>query len=181
MKGFARDDQLFSLCGLNCGLCPMHLDGYCPGCGGGPGNQSCRIARCSLAHGKIAYCTQCPKFPCAHYEQADEYDSFITHANRRKDLQRALDMGMDAYHAEQRERIALLQHLLSHCNAGRQKTLYCTAANLLDMDSLRAIATSIQGVSEQPVSVLAALATTLFEEAAAKQHISLKLRKKPKS
>ena len=25
MKGFEREDQLFSLCGLNCGLCSMHL------------------------------------------------------------------------------------------------------------------------------------------------------------
>ena len=33
MKGFEREDLLFSLCGLNCGLCPMKLDGYCPGCG----------------------------------------------------------------------------------------------------------------------------------------------------
>lgn len=48
MKGFKRNNQLLSLCGLNCGLCPMHIDGYCPGCGGGAGNQSCRIARCSL-------------------------------------------------------------------------------------------------------------------------------------
>lgn len=45
MKGFKRNNQLLSLCGLNCGLCPMHIDGYCPGCGGGAGNQSCRIAR----------------------------------------------------------------------------------------------------------------------------------------
>ena len=50
MKGFKRNNQLLSLCGLNCGLCPMHIDGYCPGCGGGAGNQSCRIARCSLEH-----------------------------------------------------------------------------------------------------------------------------------
>ena len=35
MKGFKRNNQLLSLCGLNCGLCPMHIDGYCPGCGGG--------------------------------------------------------------------------------------------------------------------------------------------------
>ena len=25
MKGFERKNQLFSLCGLNCGLCPMFL------------------------------------------------------------------------------------------------------------------------------------------------------------
>ena len=48
MKGFEREDQLFSLCGLNCGLCSMHLGGYCPGCGGGAGNQACAIARCAM-------------------------------------------------------------------------------------------------------------------------------------
>ena len=26
MKGFEREDLYFSLCGLNCGLCPMQLD-----------------------------------------------------------------------------------------------------------------------------------------------------------
>ena len=30
MKGFHRDNQLFSLCGLNCGLCPMHLNNIVP-------------------------------------------------------------------------------------------------------------------------------------------------------
>ena len=54
MKGFERKNQLFSLCGLNCGLCPMLLGNYCGGCGNG--NQSCRIAKCSLEHGKIEYC-----------------------------------------------------------------------------------------------------------------------------
>lgn len=50
MKNFIREDQLFSLCGLNCGLCSMHLGGYCPGCGGGEENQPCKIAKCSLEH-----------------------------------------------------------------------------------------------------------------------------------
>ena len=54
MKGFERKNQLFSLCGLNCGLCPMRLGNYCGGCGNG--NQSCGIAKCSLEHGKIEYC-----------------------------------------------------------------------------------------------------------------------------
>lgn len=34
MKGFTRTETRFSLCGLNCTLCSMHLGGYCPGCGG---------------------------------------------------------------------------------------------------------------------------------------------------
>ena len=45
MKGFTRTETRFSLCGLNCALCSMHLGGYCPGCGGSPGNQACTIAR----------------------------------------------------------------------------------------------------------------------------------------
>ena len=56
MKGFARNDLLFSLCGLNCGLCSMHLDSYCPGCGGGEGNQSCKIARCNDGRKKPFFC-----------------------------------------------------------------------------------------------------------------------------
>ena len=54
MKDFLRQEPLFSLCGLNCGLCTMHLGGHCPGCGGGAGNQSCSLARCSLQHGGVA-------------------------------------------------------------------------------------------------------------------------------
>ena len=40
MKGFQREDRMFSLCGLNCMLCPMQIGGYCPGCGGG---KSCHV------------------------------------------------------------------------------------------------------------------------------------------
>lgn len=66
MKGFERENQFLSLCGLNCGLCPMLLGRYCGGCGNG--NQSCSIARCSIEHSsadtKIAYCYECGKYPC---------------------------------------------------------------------------------------------------------------------
>ena len=95
MKGFTRADPRFSLCGLNCGLCPMNLDGYCPGCGGGAGNQSCKLARCSLEHGGLSYCFQCGEFPCGHYDGIDEYDSFITHQNRLADIERARSGGLE--------------------------------------------------------------------------------------
>ena len=88
MKGFARNDFLFSLCGLNCGLCSMYLDSYCPGCRGWEGNQSCKIARCSLRHGKVEYCSRCEEFPCEQYRKEDEFDSFITHRNRMRDLKK---------------------------------------------------------------------------------------------
>lgn len=60
----------------------MRLGGYCPGCGGGEGNQGCAIARCSLTRGGLEYCWQCGEFPCVRYREIDRYDSFITHQNQ---------------------------------------------------------------------------------------------------
>ena len=68
MKNFQRNNLLFSLCGLNCSLCPMNLNQYCPGCGGGEGNQSCSIAKCSIQHGNVEYCFQCENYPCKKYD-----------------------------------------------------------------------------------------------------------------
>ena len=87
MKGFTRTELRFSLCGLNCALCSMHLGGYCPGCGGGAGNQSCAIARCSLEHGGVAFCWECPEYPCARYDGFDDADSFIPHRGRARDVE----------------------------------------------------------------------------------------------
>lgn len=97
MKGFTRTETRFSLCGLNCALCSMHLGGYCPGCGGGAGNQSCTIARCSLEHGGVPFCWQCPEYPCPHYEGFDDGDSFVPHRNRQKDITLAQGLGLEAY------------------------------------------------------------------------------------
>ena len=73
MKGFVRNNQYLSLCGLNCKLCPMNLAGHCSGCG--VDNQSCKIAKCSIEHGKIEYCFQCTSFPCDKYAHIDDFDS----------------------------------------------------------------------------------------------------------
>ena len=78
----------------------MHLDGHCPGCGGGEGNQSCKIARCSLQYGKPEYCSQCQEFPCEKYENIDAFDSFVTHQNRKKDLEKQQKIGVEEYRAE---------------------------------------------------------------------------------
>ncbi len=179
MKGFEREDQLFSLCGLNCGLCPMKIGGYCPGCGGGAGNQSCAIAKCSLAHNNVKYCSRCGDFPCEKYQGIDDFDSFITHRNRRKDLQRAEEMGIEAYRAEQREKTEILTHLLEYYNDGRRKTLFCVAVNLLELESLQGIVMQLkneaQGLS---LGEKGRAAVHLLQEAAQAQSIELTLRKK---
>ena len=132
MKNFKRTDLLFSLCGLNCGLCPMNLNKYCPGCCGGEGNQSCSLARCSLQHGKVEYCFQCENYPCPKYEHIDEFDSFITHQHQKLDIQKFIEQGAEAYSSVQQNKRILLNHLLNSYNDGRKKTLFCVAVNLLE-------------------------------------------------
>lgn len=180
MKGFEREDQLFSLCGLNCGLCTMRLGGYCPGCGGGAGNQSCAIARCGLDHGGVEYCFQCGEFPCARYQKEEEYDSFITHRGRLRDLERARQSGVDAYQAEQRERCALLGVLLERYNDGRRKTLFSLAANLLELEDLREILERLADeAAGLPLKERAGHAAALCKEASARRGVDLRLRKPP--
>lgn len=182
MKGFSRKDLLFSLCGLNCGLCTMHLDGYCPGCGGGEGNQSCKIAKCSLQHGKIEYCYQCGGFPCERYEAVEEYDSFITHQNRLKDFEKMKAAGVEMYRKEQMKKTEILKDLLDHYNDDRKKTFFCLAVNLLELDDLHTAMEKIKRQEQErnlSAKDKAAYLTELLKEAAGQKNIILKLRRKP--
>ncbi len=181
MKDFIRENQWLSLCGLNCGLCTMRLGGHCPGCGGGSGNQSCRIAKCSLEHGKIAYCHECGKYPCEKYEGIDAFDSFITHKRQKADLQRAAEIGIENYNAEQKEKAEILHRLLADYNDGRKKNFFCLAVNLLPMSEISAVMDQIavdEAVSNMVQKEKSAYAAGLFREAAGRQGIELKLRKK---
>ena len=180
MRGFTRADLRFSLCGLNCGLCPMNLDGYCPGCGGGEGNQSCKTARFSLEHGAPAYCFQCGEFPCENYSGIDEYDSFITHRNRLADLEKARNGGLERYGAEQAERRDVLVFFLERCNDGRRKTFFCLAANLLSLPALREARKEAEAMAEQTLRERGARVSALLQAAAEREVVLLKLRKKPK-
>lgn len=179
MKNFERKNQLFSLCGLNCGLCTMRLGGHCGGCGNG--NQTCRIARCSREHGNVEYCFACAEYPCDTYRDIDQYDSFITHRRRRADLERARSIGIDAYNREQEEKTRILEYLLSTCNDGRRKSFFCTAVNLLELPDLREAVNLLSGneeIVQAPLKERGAYAAGLLGERAEKKGISLKLRRK---
>lgn len=179
MRSFSRADRSLSLCGLNCLLCPMQLGGHCGGCGNG--NQSCPIARCSLEHGSFEYCFQCPSFPCEKYDDADEHDSFITHRNQLRDLEKAQAVGTAAYGEEQRRKRLLLVRLLSGYNDGRRKTLYCVATNLLDIGDVEAALRECEAsVGKAPIRERAARMAHALKEIAARRGIELKLRKKLK-
>ena len=183
MKGFTRAETRFSLCGLNCALCSMHLGGYCPGCGGGAGNQSCAIARCSLEHGGVPFCWECPEYPCPRYEGFDEGDSFVPHRNRERDIAQAREVGLEAYLDQLEEKRAVFEALLAHYNDGRRKTLFNTAGYLLPLEDLRTVMAALGSqaeLGEQPIKERSLAAAGLLQKAADRRDISLKLSKKPK-
>ena len=183
MKGFTREETRFSLCGLNCTLCPMRLGGYCPGCGGGAGNQSCAIAKCSLEHGGVLFGWECPESPWSRYEGFDGGDSFGPHRNRQQDIVQAREMGLDAYFARLEEKRAILDELLAHYNDGRRKTLFNTAVYLLPLADLCTVMTALNSRPElaaQSIKERALAAMELLQKAADRRGISLKLNKKPK-
>ena len=183
MKGFRREETRFSLCGLSCCLCTMHLGGCCPGCGGGAGNQSCAKAKCSLEHGGLQFCWACPEYPCPRYEGFDTYDSFVPHRNRQQDIARAREMGLDAYLVQLGEKRAILTELLARYNDGRRKTLFHTAVCLLPLEELRAAMAELDSrseLAEQSVKERPLAAVELLQGAADRRGVSLKLNRKPK-
>ncbi len=182
MKDFHRDHPQFSLCGLNCLLCPMNLGGYCPGCGGGAGNQSCAVARCALEQGGVEFCTQCGQFPCARYRKLLEYDSFIPHSRMVRDLERAGELGTEVYITQLKERRAILDQLLAGYNDGRRKSFYCLAVYLLEPDSLRRAFAEICGAvpADSSVKEKAITAVGILKKAAEADGVTLNVNKKPK-
>ena len=183
MKGFIRTEKRFSLCGLNCALCPMQLGGFCPGCGGGEGNQSCAIARCSLERGGLQFCWDCPDYPCQRYESFDAYDSFLPHSHRQQDIARARELGLETYLAETEEKRSILAELLTKYNDGRRKSFFSTAVYMLPLEELRiavAVLNSRAEPEERPIKERASDAVSLLQAAADRLGISLKLNKKAK-
>lgn len=182
IKGFIRNDLTFSLCGLNCSLCPMKIDNYCPGCGGGAGNQSCAIARCSLEHGGITYCFECSEYPCEKYKDIDVYDSFITHRNQLNDMEKTQNIGIDLYHSQITSKQEILKYLLENFNDGRRKTLFCLAVNLLELNDIGSIIHQLKTDITDGMSTKekATIAVKHFEDIALQRGIALKLNKMPK-
>jgi len=181
MKDFNRKNLYFSLCGLNCTLCSMYIGRYCPGCGKGEGNQSCSIARCSLKYNNMEYCFFCFNFPCEKYKGIEEYDSFITHQNQLKDINRFKEIGSDAYNNEQVVKFDFLRKLLDNYNDGKRKTFYCLAINLLSIQKIEAIMKQISDnkkIENLTIREKAEFVVLLFQEEAVKDGVILKLRRK---
>lgn len=183
-----RSYPLFSVCGLNCGLCPRHhTEGKskCPGCAGEgflKVHPTCGVLSCAQRK-DVEYCFLCEEYPCGKYDGADLSDSFITHKNQLRDLDKANAMGMDAYCYELNKKVETLKYLLENCDDGRHKSFYCVAVNLLDMEDIDAVLSQIADMlkTEKDIKARTSTAACLFDEIADGKGISLKLRKKSKS
>ena len=189
MKEYKRRHPEFSLCGLNCGLCPrFHTDGpsRCPGCGGPDfhlKHPTCAVITCSSKHENVEFCFQCAGFPCERYKAPNTLDSFITYRNVLSDLEKAQKRGIERYLKELSRKREILKILLGRYNDGKQKGFYCLAVNLLDLPDLEKIAKRLgeerdAGARGSDIKERAKSAVELIGSAARKKNVELKLRSK---
>lgn len=177
-NAFDRNDELFSLCGLNCSLCPSFVRGNCPGCQQGSHCAlMCPFVPCSIEHGGITYCFECEEYPCREYDGIDEYDSLITHRNQLKDIEKAKRIGIEEYHAEQLVKKDILNKLLNEYDDGHRLVFFCLAVNLMDIDDLNTVIDKSDELSENmDLTSKSDLIKELLMDCATKRGIELKLR-----
>ena len=134
-----------------------------------------------VQHGGVEYCCQCREYPCEKYEHIDDFDSFITHRNRRADLEKVRQFGTEAYNTEQMEKMKILDILLSGYNDGRKKTLFCVAVNLLNLQELKEALREIESRPDMEILTLkekSAFAAGVLSEIASRRKVDLKLHRK---
>jgi len=193
MNEYVRTHPEFSLCGLNCSLCPRHAtegSSRCQGCGAtdfADTHPTCAVITCAKKHGSPEFCFACAEYPCERYRTIGGIDSFISYRRVRENLEKARG-DIHAYLAELAEREAFLGRLLDRWNDGRRKGFYCLAANDLPIASVREVRASLEKIEAQgeaagtgalpPGSKERALAAVrLIAEEAEKAGFELALRK----
>lgn len=182
IEDFTRKHREFSLCGLNCSLCPRyHTEGSsrCPGCGGDDFNRkhpSCSVINCNKKNGALEYCFDCKQYPCLRYAKPSEKDSFITYRDVTKNLNKAKE-NIEEYLRELEEKERLLVFLLDKYDNGRSKNFYCIAVNLLKAEDISDVVAMVEKkVKEKDESMIRAIKEGI-EAAAKAKGIEIRLRK----
>ncbi len=186
MKEYKRDTPIFSLCGLNCGLCPrFNIEGAskCPGCGGAEfhlKHPSCKVINCNLRHESVEYCFLCSEYPCEKYKVISETDSFISYLHVIDDFEKAKALGIEGYIKESERKVDMLGELLRSYNDGRKKSFYCNAVDLLPLKNLKKMMEELrrnEEVLKLSVKDRAKKVVDMIDEISLEKGISLKLRK----
>lgn len=155
MEPFKRENAYFSLCGLNCCLCPrFNTDGSsrCPGCGGeGFSRQhpTCAVATCNGKRDGVEYCFQCREYPCARYGEESACDSFISYKSVKQNFNEAR-ADLERYLEDLGSRRGFLKTLLRDYNDGKSKGLYCLVANDMPLPEL---ASMMERIGKLPVGM----------------------------
>ncbi len=186
MNKYERKFNLFSLCGLICGLCPRyHTDGTskCPGCGGTDfylKHPACAVITCNKKHDNVEYCFQCSQYPCKKYSEQIQKDSFITYKKVITDFKKANKSGIKSFEEEVNRKVQILENLIKNYNDDKRKNFYCISVNLISLDNLE----NIMKIIDSEINILNVdksdkikLVVELFESVAKKKNIELKLRK----
>jgi hypothetical protein len=156
MEKYKRKESKFSLCGLNCCLCPRYnTEGLskCPGCGDENFEEqhpTCAVITCNKKHDAVEYCFQCSQYRCKRYEGLGKKDSFISYRRIQENLESA-QRNIDSYINELRIRKQILNVLLEKYNDGKRKGLYCLATNDLPLILLENIMKQISNDEEMKV------------------------------
>lgn len=190
MKQYDRVTPQFSLCGLNCSLCPRFRttgSSRCPGCGGMDffeKHPACGIISCSQRHDGVEYCFHCSEYPCARYTGPNNKDSFITYQHVPSDMDAAKTFGLAAYLDQLTKKSHILDTLLAEWDNGRLKSYFCLAVNILPLPELEVAMSelmkikNLQGKDFSSNSTKnATIAKEYFDTLAAEKGISLQLRR----
>lgn len=93
--------ELIAPCGMNCGLCQLHLraENKCPGCFSGRKVNGrclkCSRKLCTKRTGE--YCFQCEKFPCESIRKLDERYQERYGMSEIENLEFIRDNGIEAF------------------------------------------------------------------------------------
>lgn len=175
MKKPTRNYDALSQCGLNCLLCPMRTRGYCHGCA--IDSQSCRITRCSKKKDAGEFCHDCNFYPCPLFDNFFDFDSFISHRAIHESVTLFKKIGKEEYRTRQEEKRRILVKLLENYDDGRKKSFYHQCANLIDLEDLKSLYSTIEGI-EMGKEEKKRKAHELFLLHASEKGIDLKLKKK---
>lgn len=185
MKDYKRKEPSFSLCGLNCALCPrFHTEGSsrCPGCGGPEfalKHPTCAVVTCNKKHDNVEFCFECSSYPCKRYTEPNTSDSFISYKNVMKNMGDA-ERDLPEYLKTLKMKQEILEDLILNYNDGKSKGFYCLAVNLLPLSELKGIIAAINDntdIEDIDKRAKSKRITDMMKTMASDMQIELKLRK----
>ena len=183
-----KEKNLAGCCGLYCGLCPRYQSkakSRCEGCKVISLAISCKIYNCCVKKNGYVTCADCGDWPCEKFERFFDGDSFVSHKVCRPNTERIKKVGVKTWLQEQRERKAMLEHLLANYNEGRSCSFFCIAVALMPVDLVKEAENEARRrIADQKIQAdIKAKAKAMrsgIQDFASQADIDLKLRKKPK-